>query len=75
MVKSPTYNELYQQTLETARAAGVSVIDFWDTPRTDYKIFRDSYHLTPQGAAWVTPLIAEQLKAKMVIPSAVSELD
>ncbi len=64
VVKTPTYEQIHQQTLETARTAGVTVIDFWETPRTDYHIFRDAYHLTPEGCAWLTPLVAEQLKGK-----------
>lgn len=69
VVKTPTYQQVHQQALATAQSAGVTVIDFWQTPRTDYDIFRDAYHLTPQGCAWLTPQIAEQLKSKTDILS------
>jgi hypothetical protein len=61
-VEKPKYADVHRQIIEAIEAAGLRYIDAWSAPRIDYKRFRDPYHLHPDGQAWFTKRLVEEIR-------------
>jgi hypothetical protein len=62
-----TYQMIRSKLKEMCRILGITLIDLGD-PLTNRGLFRDLFHLNPQGSHYVTGLLAQKLSS--VIPAA-----